>query len=72
MKIFKAGWIMALSSLLFGAQSLAAVQMVMPMTVSPDKRFLIAGIRTKPFTAQTYSIDRATSSPRPTTASSTC
>ncbi len=30
------------------------------MTVSPDKRFLIAGIRTKPFTAQTYSIDRAT------------
>ena len=84
---------MALSSLMFGAQSLAATfvyvsnneegtigvytlqadgslqpgarvptagQMVMPMTVSPDKRFLIAGIRTKPFTAQTYSIDRAT------------
>ena len=93
MKIFKAGWIMALSSLMFGAQSLAATfvyvsnneegtigvytlqadgslqpgarvpaagQMVMPMTVSPDKRFLIAGIRTKPFTAQTYSIDSAT------------
>ena len=93
MKNFKAGWIMALSSLLLGAQSLAATfvyvsnneegtigvytlqadgslqpgarvpaagQMVMPMTVSPDKRFLIAGIRTKPFTAQTYSIDSAT------------
>jgi len=92
-KTFKAGWIMALSSLMFGAQSLAATfvyvsnneegtigvytlqadgslqpgarvpaagQMVMPMTVSPDKRFLIAGIRTKPFTAQTYSIDSAT------------
>jgi 6-phosphogluconolactonase len=92
-KTFKAGWIMALSSLMFGAQSLAATfvyvsnnedgtigaytlradgslqtgarvpaagQMVMPMTVSPDKRFLIAGIRTKPYTAQTYSIDRAT------------
>jgi 6-phosphogluconolactonase len=92
-KTFKAGWIMALSSLLFGAQGLAATfvyvsnnedgtigvyalqadgslkpggrvpaegQMVMPMTVSPDKRFLIAGIRTKPYTAQTYSIDRAT------------
>jgi 6-phosphogluconolactonase len=92
-KTFKAGWIMALSSLLFGAQGLAATfvyvsnneegtigvytlqadgslqpgervpaegKMVMPMTVSPDKRFLIAGVRTKPFTAQTYSIDRAT------------
>ncbi len=87
------GWVMALSALLFGAQSPAATfvyvsnneegtigtytlqadgslaagarvatagQMVMPMTVSPDKRYLIAGIRTKPFAAQTYSIDRAT------------
>jgi 6-phosphogluconolactonase len=43
-----------------GARVPAAGQMVMPMTVSPDKRFLIAGIRTKPFTAQTYSIDSAT------------
>ena len=33
---------------------------VMPMTVSPDKRFLVAAVRTKPFTAHTYSIDRAT------------
>src|SRR5438477_3938994 len=31
---------------------------VMPMTVSPDKRFLIAGVRSKPFSAYTYSIDR--------------
>ena len=84
---------MALSSLLLGAQALAATfvyvsnnedgtigvyalqddgslkpggrvpaegKMVMPMTVSPDKRFLIAGIRTPPYTAQTYRIDRAT------------
>jgi 6-phosphogluconolactonase len=43
-----------------GARVPAAGKMVMPMTVSRDKRFLIAGIRTKPFTAQTYSIDRAT------------
>src|SRR5256714_9627269 len=33
---------------------------VMPMTVSPDKRFLIAAVRAKPFSAYTYSIDRST------------
>jgi 6-phosphogluconolactonase len=33
---------------------------VMPMTVSPDKRFLVAAVRSKPFSAWTYSIDRAT------------
>jgi 6-phosphogluconolactonase len=32
---------------------------VMPMSVSPDKRFLVAAVRSKPFTAHTYSIDRA-------------
>jgi 6-phosphogluconolactonase len=32
---------------------------VMPMTVSPDKRFLVAAVRAKPFSAWTYSIDRA-------------
>ena len=30
---------------------------VMPMTVSPDKRFLVAAVRAKPFTAWTYRID---------------
>jgi 6-phosphogluconolactonase len=38
----------------------AAGKVVMPMSVSPDKRFLVAGVRTKPFVAQTYSIDRKT------------
>ncbi len=33
---------------------------VMPMSVSPDKRFLFAAIRSKPFTVVSYSIDRAT------------
>jgi 6-phosphogluconolactonase len=33
---------------------------VMPMSVSPDKRFLFAAIRSKPFTVVTYSIDRGT------------
>src|SRR2546428_8828968 len=31
----------------------------MPRTVSRDKPFLIAGVRSKPFSAYTYSIDRA-------------
>jgi 6-phosphogluconolactonase len=33
---------------------------VMPMSVSPDKRFLFAAVRAKPFTVVTYSIDRQT------------
>jgi 6-phosphogluconolactonase len=32
---------------------------VMPMTVSADKRWLIAAVRSKPFSAYTYTIDRA-------------
>jgi 6-phosphogluconolactonase len=36
-----------------------AEKIVMPMTVSPDKRFLVAAVRSKPFSAYTYSIDRA-------------
>jgi 6-phosphogluconolactonase len=31
----------------------------MPMAVSPDKRFLIAAVRSKPFQAYSYSIDNA-------------
>ena len=34
-----------------------AGKIVMPMAVSPDKRFLFAAIRTKPFSAVTYAID---------------
>ena len=88
----KAGMVMALSSLLVGAQAGAATfvyvsnaedgdigmytlqsdgslqpgprfkaeRVVMPMTVAPDKRFLIAAVRSKPFSAYTYSIDRGT------------
>jgi 6-phosphogluconolactonase len=33
---------------------------VMPMSVSPDKRFLFAAVRSKPFTVITYSIDPKT------------
>lgn len=37
-----------------------AGKLVAPMSVSPDKRFLFAAIRTKPYTAVTYAIDRKT------------
>ena len=38
----------------------AAGKLVMPMAVSPDKRFLFAALRAKPFTVITYAIDPAT------------
>ena len=38
----------------------AAGALVSPMSVSPDKRFLVAAVRTRPFTAITYAIDRRT------------
>jgi 6-phosphogluconolactonase len=38
----------------------AAGQRVGPMSVSPDKRFLFAAVRAKPYTATTYAIDRKT------------
>ena len=36
-----------------------AEKLVMPMTVSPDKKYLVAGVRSKPYQAITYSIDRS-------------
>jgi 6-phosphogluconolactonase len=36
-----------------------AANLVMPMSVSPDRRYLVAASRAKPFTAFTYSIDRS-------------
>ena len=40
-------------------QRFKAAKLVMPMAVSPDKRFLIAGVRSKPYQAYTYSIDKS-------------
>jgi 6-phosphogluconolactonase len=37
-----------------------AGKLVMPMSVGPDKHYLYAAVRTKPYTAVTYSIDRKT------------
>src|SRR5215471_10999517 len=34
-----------------------AEKLVMPMAVSPDKRFLIAAVRSKPYRAYSYGID---------------
>src|SRR5215471_19203472 len=38
-------------------QRFKANKLVMPMAVSPDKHFLIAAVRSKPFQAYSYSID---------------
>ena len=38
-------------------QRFKAEKLVMPMAVSPDKRFLIAAVRSKPYQAYSYSID---------------
>jgi 6-phosphogluconolactonase len=38
----------------------AAGKPVMPMSVSPDRRFLYAAVRSKPFAVLTYAIDRKT------------
>lgn len=37
-----------------------AGKLVMPMSISPDKRYLYAAVRTKPYMVITYSIDRKT------------
>ena len=42
-----------------------AEKLVMPMAVSPDKRFLVAAVRSKPFTAYTFGIDRASGALNP-------
>jgi 6-phosphogluconolactonase len=40
-------------------QRFKATKLVMPMAVSPDKLFLIAAVRSKPFQAYSYSIDKS-------------
>jgi 6-phosphogluconolactonase len=37
-----------------------AASVVMPMAVSPDRRFLYAASRSKPYSVHVYSLDRAT------------
>ena len=46
-------------SLVAGSRTDAG-KVVMPMVVSPDRRFLFASVRSKPFTALAYAIDRKT------------
>ncbi len=43
----------------------AAAKIVMPMAVSPDRRFLYAGVRSKPFSVHVYSIDPGTGALKP-------
>jgi len=42
-----------------------AAKIVMPMAVSPDRRFLYAGVRSKPFSVHVYSIDPGTGALKP-------
>jgi 6-phosphogluconolactonase len=46
-----------------------AAELVMPMTVSPDRRFLYAASRSKPYAIHAYSIDPATGALTPLAAS---
>ena len=41
-------------------ERLEVAKLVMPMAVSPDKRYLYAAVRTKPYSVVTYSIDKKT------------
>ena len=42
-----------------------ASKLVMPMAVSPDKKFLIAAVRAKPFQAHTFAIDASSGALKP-------
>jgi 6-phosphogluconolactonase len=42
-----------------------AAKAVMPMAVSPDKRFLYAGVRSRPYAVHAYAIDAATGALKP-------
>src|SRR5215213_9961633 len=39
---------------------IAAAKVVMPMAASPDRRYLYAGVRSKPYAAHAFAIDPAT------------
>ena len=43
----------------------AAGKVVMPMAVSPDRRFLYAGVRSKPYSVHAYAIDSGTGALKP-------
>ena len=51
-----------------GARAKAG-NVVMPMTVSPDRRFLYAAVRSKPYSVHVYSIDPATGALNPSSVS---
>ena len=46
-------------------ERVAAAKLVMPMAVSPDKKFLVAAVRSKPYQAYTFSIDKASGALKP-------
>ncbi|PXX52871.1 6-phosphogluconolactonase [Nocardia tenerifensis] len=46
-------------------ESIPADGMVMPLAISPDRRFLYAGLRSEPFSVKTFGIDPISGSPIP-------
>src|SRR5690349_12902074 len=42
-----------------------AANLAMPMAVSPDKRVLVIAVRSKPFSAHTFAIDRSSGALKP-------
>ena len=56
--------LLADGSLVPGAR-VAAGKPVMPMTVSPDRRFLYASVRSRPYSVMTYAIDRGSGALQP-------
>lgn len=42
-----------------------AANLTMPMAVAPDKRVLVAAVRSKPYTAHTFAIDRSSGALKP-------
>jgi 6-phosphogluconolactonase len=46
-------------------QKFKAEKPVMPMTVSPDKRWLVAAVRAKPYSAHAYGIDKSSGALQP-------
>jgi 6-phosphogluconolactonase len=51
-------YVMAADGALQPGARVKAASVVMPMAVSPDKRFLYAAVRSKPFSAYMYTIDK--------------
>ena len=53
-------------------ERIAAAKVVMPMAVSPDRRYLYAAVRSKPYGAHSFAIDAKTGALRPIARDDSC